>query len=88
MKLDENSMHKQVYSPEKDLEKKILDTEIKLDNGDNIILNKDKLDELNNLLIEHRENKLKGHQIRSRSNLIQDCEKPSKYFLNLEKKTT
>ena len=71
---------------EKDLEKKILDTEIKLDNGENIILNKDKLDELNNLLIDHRENKLKGHQIRSRSNLIKDWEKPSKYFLNLEKK--
>ena len=63
---------------EKDLEKKILDTEIKLDNGENIILIKDKLDELNNLLIDHRENKLKGHQIRSRSNLIKDWEKPSK----------
>ena len=73
---------------EKDLEKKILDTEIKLDNGENIIVNKDKLDELNNSLIDHRENKLKGYQIRSRSNLIKDWEKPSKYFLNLEKKIT
>ena len=71
---------------EKELEKKILDTEIKLDKGENTILNRDKLDELNNLLIDHRENKLKGHQIRSRSNLIKDWEKPSKYFLNLEKK--
>ena len=53
---------------------------------ENIISNKDKLEELDKELIEHRENKLKGHQIRSRANLVKDWEKPSKYFLNLEKK--
>ena len=57
-----------------------METEIKIDNGDNIISNKDTLEELNKELIERRENKLKGHQLRSRANLVKDWEKPSKYF--------
>ena len=33
-----------------------------------------------------RNEKLKGHQIRSRFQHLKDREKPSKYFLNMEKK--
>ena len=47
----------------------------------NVRLNTIKL-ELENL----REDKLKGYQIRSRYQHINEWEKPSKYFLNLEKK--
>ena len=45
-----------------------------------------KLEKLNNELLEIRTAKLKGHQIRSRYQHYKDWEKPSKYFLNLEKK--
>ena len=44
------------------------------------------LEQLNNELIELRSVKLKGHQIRSRYQHYKEWEKPSKYFLNLEKK--
>ena len=44
-----------------------------------------KLEKLNNELLELRAAKLEGHQIRSRYQHYKDWEKPSKYFLNLEK---
>ena len=53
--------------------------------GDNTS-NKNQLEKLNNELLEIRSNKLKGHQIRSRYQHYKDWEKPSKFFLNLEKK--
>ena len=61
--------------------------EIEIDCHDLNIDNK--LKELTNLNIQLqsiREDKLKGHQIRSRYQHIKEWEKPSKYFLNLEKK--
>ena len=65
----------------------ITQLEIEIDCYDININNK--LEELTNLNIQLqsiREEKLKGHQIRSRYQHIKDWEKPSKYFLNLEKK--
>ena len=59
---------------------------MKIDKGEDSEENKNKLEQLNKSLVQHRENYLKGHQIRSRANLIKDWKKPSKYFLNLEKK--
>ena len=55
-------------------------------NLEDITQNLKKLEKLNNELLEIRTTKLKGHQIRSRYQHYKDWEKPSKYFLNLEKK--
>ena len=72
------------------LESELIDSitqlEIEIDCYDININNK--LEELTNLNVQLqsiREDKLKGHQIRSRYQHIKDWEKPSKYFLNLEK---
>ena len=66
---------------------KITDLENKIDkNNTNSEINK--LEEHNIKLEELRNNRLKGHQIRSRYQHYKEWEKPSKYFLNLEKKTT
>ena len=70
----------------KNLEKKITDLEMKIDKGEDSEENKNKLEQLNKSLVQHRENYLKGHHIRSRANLIKDWKKPSKYFLNPEEK--
>ena len=43
------------------------------------------LEECKLRLEQIREEKLKGHQIRSRYQHTKDWEKPSKYFLNVEK---
>lgn len=51
-------------------------------------LNTEKVDELNvlrNDLNNYREKKLRGHILRSKVQLIEDGEKPSKFFCNLEK---
>ena len=51
--------------------------------------NSQKIEELLNIkdqLENIRENRIKGSMIRSRAQLSQDWEKPSKYFLNLEKR--
>ena len=64
---------------------KITDLENKIDkNNTNSEINK--LEELNIKLEELRNNRLKGHQICSRYQHYKEWEKPSKYFLNLEKK--
>ena len=43
------------------------------------------LDSLNKQSQITREYKMRGHQIRSREELIANWEKPSRFFLNLEK---
>ena len=48
--------------------------------------NNDRLNTIKLELENLREDKLKGHQIRSRYQHTNEWEKPSKYFLNLEKK--
>ena len=45
-----------------------------------------KLNSLNKQYQTIREHRLKGHQIRSRAELTANWEKPSRFFLNLEKK--
>ena len=35
-----------------------------------------------------REHRMKGHQVRSRAELTANCEKPSRFFLNLNKNIT
>ena len=45
-----------------------------------------KLNSLNKEYQSIRENRLKGHQVRSRAELSAHWEKPSRFFLNLEKK--
>ena len=73
--------------PEKDLISQILMLEVEID--DKSVENENKikdLDEAKLRLEQLREEKLKGNQIRSRYLHTKDWEKPSKYFLNLEKK--
>ena len=48
------------------------------------ILDWDKIESKKHELLEMRNEKLKGHYIRSRSKWIQEGEKPTKYFCNLE----
>ena len=74
------------------LKKKQLDTEQKLINeiqqleinltDDTVDLLNDKMTELENL----RNEKIKGHMVRSRIKWLNEGEKPSKYFCNLENK--
>ena len=46
----------------------------------------DELTQAKTRLEKIREDRIKGSMIRSRAQLSQDWEKPSKYFLNLEKR--
>ena len=70
---------------ENKLIKEIDETECQIDSDPDH--SNDKLQKLENLnKTELRTDKLKGHQIRSRYQHFKDWEKPSKYFLNLEKK--
>ena len=56
-----------------------LETETNLNPNDQLIKAKTQLEKI-------REQRIKGSMIRSRAQLSQDREKPSKYFLNLEKR--
>ena len=74
---------------EKALETEIQETILEIEASDHLPL----INELNNKLSnlqeqyeEIRENRMRGHLIRSRSEIMADWEKPSKYFLNLEKR--
>ena len=49
-------------------------------------LNGTNLNTLNKQYQNVRENRMRGHQVRSRAELTANWEKPSKFFLNLEKK--
>ena len=72
---------------EKDLLTKITRLEREVDSETPVDEQKlNNLEESKVKLEQIREDKLKGHQIRSRYQHIKDWEKPSKYFLNLEKK--
>ena len=57
-----------------------------IDSGNNTIKNLNSLRELSLNLENLRERSTKGAIIRSRANIIDNWEKPSKYFLNLEKR--
>ena len=72
-------------------EENILSTEIKnlqesIDSGKNNITNLNSLRDLSLKLENLREKTSKGAIVRSRANIIDNWEKPSKYFLNLEKR--
>ena len=72
---------------ENKLIKEIDETECQIDSDPDHSNDKlQKLENLNKTLTELCTDKLKGHQIRSRYQHFKDWEKPSKYFLNLEKK--
>ena len=57
-----------------------------IDSGNNTVNNLNSLRELSLNLENLRERTTKGAIIRSRANIIDNWEKPSKYFLNLEKR--
>ena len=70
-----------------DLNKLVISLETEIDK--NKVINNDKITELEECKIrleQIREEKLKGNQVRSRYQHTKDWEKPSKYFLNLEKR--
>ena len=71
---------KQTNLEEKDLIQKIKDLEENLneENKDDLANNRERLNEL-------RKNKLKGHFIRSKARWVENGEKPSNFFCNLEK---
>ena len=72
---------------ENELVDKITNLEIEIDCYNINLQNKlNELNTANTELQSLREDKLRGHQIRSRYQHIKDWEKPSNYFLNLEKK--
>ena len=52
----------------------------------NDIIKRDSLRDLTLQLENLRENKIKGSIIRSRANIVDNWEKPSKFFLNLKKR--
>ena len=74
---------------EKVLEKEILSYIDKIDSSETIVekeyLTK-KLSHKQELYEDLREIRMQGHQVRSRSEIMASWEKPSKYFLSLEKK--
>ena len=76
---------RETHSMENNLIEEITKLEIIRDN--NILeFNNDRLNTIKLELENLREDKLKGYQIRSRYQHTNEWEKPSKYFLNLEKK--
>ena len=77
-----SNLKKMNDSQEKELKK---DIEILESNSS---LSREILDDKKQELEKLREHKLKGHLIRSRLNWLNEGEKPSKYFCNLEKKTS
>lgn len=85
LKIREKTISYSCYKKKADLQKeRELESEIKLlsDNLDEHVL--DRLECLNVQLQELRDNKVQGMIVRSRINWIQNGEKPSRYFCNLE----
>jgi hypothetical protein len=68
-----------------DLEKRICD-EIKELEQNEIMTDSQKIENKKSELLELRKEKLKGHYIRSKSKWIEEGEKPTKFFCNLESK--
>ena len=77
-----SNLKKMNDSQEKELKKDIEILESKSS------LSREILDDKKQELEKLREHKLKGHLIRSGLNWLNEGEKPSKYFCNLEKKTS
>ena len=71
---------------EDSLNTSIKTTQEKIDSGLNSIENLDSLRELSLKLENLREKRVKGSMVRSRAKLVDNWEKPSKFFLNLEKR--
>ena len=68
---------------ENNLINEIRKLEVNRDNNE-VGFDNERLNTIKMELEELKENKLKGHQIRSRYQHTNEWEKPSKYFLNLE----
>ena len=73
-----------IRKKEKDREKTILDTISNLEKQP--IIQNEILNNMKNELEQIREKKMQGIFVRSRAKWIQEGEKPSKYFCNLESK--
>ena len=84
MEIRGKSISYSVYKKKKytELEQNICDEIKSLEESD--ILDWDKIERKKHELLELRKEKLKGHYIKSRSKWIEEGEKPTKHFCNLE----
>ena len=79
-------LKKKETEAEKSLVSSIKTLQEEIDSNNDNIFKKNSLRDLSLQLENLREKKIKGSIVRSRASLIDNWEKPSKYFLNLEKR--